>query len=74
MKTFLWLAAAASAVAATAAALYSYKRSLPAPRLALAEVPLVIEMVPLETSGPVYLDPVTERLLEELADHALFLD
>ena len=33
----------------------------------------VIEIVPLDTSGPLFLDPVTEALLERLADDALFL-
>ena len=80
MKTVLWLAAAAGALAASALALSWYrKHELGQPMLALAGGPIdldqtqVIEIVPLDVSGPLFLDPVTEALLERLSDQALFL-
>ena len=80
MKTVLWLATAAGALAAGALALSWFrKRGLGQPVFALAAAPLdldqtqVIEIVPLDVSGPLFLDPVTEALLERLADQALFL-
>ncbi|HEY6036915.1 MAG TPA: hypothetical protein VIV58_21700 [Kofleriaceae bacterium] len=81
MKTVLWLAAAAGALAAGALALSVFrKKGLGHPAFALAGGPAidldqtqVIEIVPLDTSGPLFLDPVTEALLERLADDALFL-
>ena len=80
MKTVLWLAAAAGALAASALALSAFKkRGLAQRELALASGPIdldqtqVIEIVPLDVSGPLFLDPVTEALLERLADEALFL-
>lgn len=84
MKTVLWLAAAAGALAASAVALSVFrKKGLGHPAFALGSAPpleiidldqtQVIEIVPLDTSGPLFLDPVTEALLERLADDALFL-
>ena len=84
MKTVLWLAAAAGALAASALALSVFrKKGLGHPAFALASAaPIdvidldqtqVIEIVPLDVSGPLFLDPVTEALLERLADEALFL-
>jgi hypothetical protein len=84
MKTVLWLAAAAGALAASALALSVFrKKGLGHPAFALASAaPLdvidldqtqVIEIVPLDVSGRLFLDPVTEALLERLADDALFL-
>ena len=81
MKTVLWLAAAAGALVASALALSAFKkRGLAQRELALASVrwldldqTQVIEIVPLDVSGPLFLDPVTEALLERLADDALFL-
>jgi hypothetical protein len=84
MKTLLWLTAAVGAVAATAAAVYTYRhRDLLAHRtpLALAGGPAlevaeaqIIEIVPLEVnSGPMILDAETERMLEALSDRAMFL-
>jgi hypothetical protein len=84
MKTVLWLAAAAGALAASALALSVFrKKGLGHPAFALAGAPplevidldqtQVIEIVPLDVSGPLFLDPVTEALLERLADDALFL-
>jgi hypothetical protein len=84
MKTVLWLAAAAGALAASALALSVFrKKGLGHPAFALASSPQlevidldqtqVIEIVPLDVSGPLFLDPVTEALLERLADDALFL-
>jgi hypothetical protein len=84
MKTVLWLAAAAGALAASALALSVFrKKGLGHPAFALASAaPLdvidldqtqVIEIVPLDVSGPLFLDPLTEALLERLADEALFL-
>lgn len=80
MKTVLWLAAAAGALAASAVALSIFKKRGGVQRdFALASGPIdldqtqVIEIVPLDTSGPLFLDPVTEALLERLADDALFL-
>ena len=80
MKTVLWLAAAAGALVASAAALSMFKkRGLAQRELALASGAIdldqtqVIEIVPLDVSGPLFLDPVTEALLERLADDALFL-
>ena len=80
MKTVLWLAAAAGALAASALALSAFKKRGSSQRMfALASGPFeveeaqVIEIVPLDVSGPLFLDPVTEALLEHLADDALFL-
>ncbi|MEO8553710.1 MAG: hypothetical protein ABI678_27240 [Kofleriaceae bacterium] len=86
MKTLLWLTAAAGAVLATAAAISSYRRRAPRAPLALAGGPRwlpitldelvearVIEIVPLDVSGPLVVDEATTRMLEELADQALFL-
>jgi hypothetical protein len=84
MKTVLWLAAAAGALAASALALSVFrKKGLGHPAFALASAASsdvidldqtqVIEIVPLDVSGPLFLDPVTEALLERLADEALFL-
>jgi hypothetical protein len=84
MKTVLWLAAAAGALAASALALSVFrKKGLGHPAFALASAApndvidldqtQVIEIVPLDVSGPLFLDPVTEALLERLADDALFL-
>jgi hypothetical protein len=84
MKTVLWLAAAAGALAASALALSVFrKKGLGTPAFALAsgsgpmvidlDQTQVIEIVPLDVTGPLYLDPVTEALLERLSDQALFL-
>jgi hypothetical protein len=84
MKTVLWLAAAAGALAASALALSALrKKGYGHPAFALAsesgpaaldlDQTQVIEIVPLDVSGPLFLDPVTEALLERLSDQALFL-
>jgi len=82
MKTLLWLTAAAVVVITSAAAISSYRRRSIRPQLALAAGPIslialaeaqVIEIVPLDVSGPLVIDEETTRLLEELSDHALFL-
>jgi hypothetical protein len=80
MKTVMWLVAAAGALAASAFALSAFRRrGFLQPAYALASAPLdldqtqVIEIVPLDVSGPLFLDAATEALLERLADDALFL-
>ncbi|MEO6773757.1 MAG: hypothetical protein ABI467_12185 [Kofleriaceae bacterium] len=80
MKTVLWLAAAAGALAVSALALSVFRRrGFARPMLAIAGAPLdldqtqVIEIVLLDPPGPLFPDPVTEALLERLATDSLFL-
>jgi hypothetical protein len=83
MKPLLWVSLAAGAVIVTAAAISSYRRRSIGAQLTFEVGPIslvqlaeaqVIELVPLDVSGPLVVDEETTRLLEELADQALFLD
>jgi hypothetical protein len=80
MKTLLWLAAAAGALAAAASIIRrTQRKQLRRAPLALAGgIPYeifeaeIIEIVPFDPSGPAVIDRATIELLEELAHEGLF--
>jgi hypothetical protein len=80
MRTLLWFAAAAATLAVAGLIVERALRNQ-APRLrrALAAGPFevsgvtVIEIVPLDVSGPLITDTATIMLLDELVNESLFL-